>query len=76
MITVEDGKGLANELEVVEGTQFDRGFLSPYFINQPEKQSAVLEDALILLHDKKISAIRELLPLLEQVAQAWASRCS
>ena len=69
VITVEDGKGLANELEVVEGTQFDRGFLSPYFINNPEKQSVVLEDVLILLHDKKIATIRELLPLLEHVAK-------
>ena len=69
VITVEDGKGLANELEVVEGTQFDRGFLSPYFINNAEKQSVVLEDPFILLYDKKISAIRELLPLLEQVAK-------
>ena len=55
VITVEDGKGLANELEVVEGTQFDRGFLSPYFITNAEKQSVVLEDAHILLYDKKIS---------------------
>ncbi len=69
VITVEDGKGLANELEVVEGTQFDRGFLSPYFINNPEKQSVVLEDVLILLHDKKIATIRELLPLLEHIAK-------
>jgi chaperonin GroEL len=69
VITVEDGKGLANELEVVEGTQFDRGFLSPYFINSPEKQRVVLEDVLLLLHDKKISSIRELLPLLEHVAK-------
>jgi len=69
VITVEDGKGLANELEVVEGTQFDRGFLSPYFINSPEKQRVVLEDVLVLLHDKKISAIRELLPLLEHAAK-------
>jgi chaperonin GroEL len=69
VITVEDGKGLANELEVVEGTQFDRGFLSPYFINNPEKQTVVLEDVLILLHDKKISTIRELLPLLEHIAK-------
>ena len=69
VITVEDGKGLANELEVVEGTQFDRGFLSPYFITHPEKQNAVLEDACILLYDKKISTIRELLPLLEHVAR-------
>jgi chaperonin GroEL len=70
VITVEDGKGLANELEVVEGTQFDRGFLSPYFITHPDKQNVVLEDAYILLYDKKISAIRELLPLLEHVARA------
>ncbi len=69
VITVEDGKGLANELEVVEGMQFDRGFLSPYFINNPEKQRVVLEDVDVLLHDKKISAIRELLPILEHVAK-------
>jgi chaperonin GroEL len=69
VITVEDGKGLANELEVVEGTQFDRGYLSPYFINNAEKQSVMLEDVSILLYDKKISAIRELLPLLEHVAK-------
>ena len=68
--TVEDGKSLKNELEVVEGMQFDRGYLSPYFINQPEKQAAVLENPFILLHDKKISNIRELLPVLEQVAKA------
>src|SRR5690606_8612620 len=55
VITVEDGKSLENELEVVEGMQFDRGYLSPYFINDPEKQLAVLEDPLVLLHDKKIS---------------------
>lgn len=70
VITVEDGKSLKNELEVVEGMQFDRGYLSPYFINQPEKQSAVLDNPFILLHDKKISNIRELLPVLEQVAKA------
>ncbi len=70
VITVEDGKSLQNELEIVEGMQFDRGYLSPYFINNPEKQMAVLEDTYILLHDKKVSSIRDLLPLLEQVAKA------
>ncbi|HRD35213.1 MAG TPA: chaperonin GroEL [Rhodocyclaceae bacterium] len=70
VITVEDGKSLANELEVVEGLQFDRGYLSPYFVNNPEKQIAELDNPLILLFDKKISNIRELLPVLEQVAKS------
>jgi chaperonin GroEL len=69
VITVEDGKSLQNELEVVEGMQFDRGYLSPYFINSAEKQMSVLENPYILLYDKKISGIRELLPVLEQVAK-------
>src|SRR5215210_77810 len=70
VITVEDGSGLANELEVVEGMQFDRGYLSPYFINNPEKQMAILDNPYVLLFDKKISNIRDLLPVLEQVAKA------
>ncbi|MDI1257715.1 chaperonin GroEL [Aquabacterium sp.] len=70
VITVEDGKSLANELDVVEGMQFDRGYLSPYFINSPEKQSALLDNPFVLLYDKKISNIRDLLPTLEQVAKA------
>ena len=70
VITVEDGSGLQNELEVVEGMQFDRGYLSPYFVNNADRQIALLENPYILLHDKKISNIRELLPLLEQVAKA------
>ncbi len=70
VITVEDGKSLQNELDVVEGMQFDRGYLSPYFINNPEKQAAILDNPFVLLFDKKISNIRDLLPTLEQVAKA------
>ena len=70
VITVEDGKSLESELEVVEGMQFDRGYLSPYFINNPEKQAALLENPFVLLYDKKISNIRDLLPTLEQVAKS------
>jgi len=70
VITVEDGKSLDNELDVVEGMQFDRGYLSPYFINNAERQIAALENPFVLLHDKKISNIRDLLPVLEQVAKA------
>jgi chaperonin GroEL len=70
VITVEDGKSLANELDVVEGMQFDRGYLSPYFINNGDKQQALLENPFVLLFDKKISNIRDLLPILEQVAKA------
>ncbi len=70
VITVEEGSGLDNELDVVEGMQFDRGYLSPYFINDQQSQSASLEDPFILIHDKKISNIRDLLPLLEGVAKS------
>ena len=70
VITVEEGNGIENELEVVEGMQFDRGYLSPYFINNQDRMTAELDDPFILLHDKKISNIRELLPLLESVAKA------
>ena len=70
VITVEEANGIENELEVVEGMQFDRGYLSPYFINNQEKMTADLEDPYILLHDKKITNIRDLLPLLEAVAKA------
>ncbi|MCA8383196.1 chaperonin GroEL [Burkholderia cenocepacia] len=70
VITVEDGKSLENELDVVEGMQFDRGYVSPYFINDPAKQAAYLDDALILLHDKKISSVRDLLPILEAASKA------
>ncbi|MCB5197553.1 chaperonin GroEL [Deefgea salmonis] len=70
VITVEDGSGLEDELDVVEGMQFDRGYLSPYFINNPEKQIALLDNPFVLLFDKKISNIRDLLPILEGVAKA------
>ncbi|MGZ3183285.1 MAG: chaperonin GroEL, partial [Telluria sp.] len=70
VITVEDGKSLSNELDVVEGMQFDRGYLSPYFINNADKQMSLLENPYVLLYDKKISNIRDLLPVLEQVAKA------
>jgi len=70
VITVEEGSGLANELDVVEGMQFDRGYLSPYFVNNQQNMSAELDEPFVLLHDKKISNIRELLPVLEGVAKS------
>jgi chaperonin GroEL len=75
VITVEEAKGLETTLETVDGMQFDRGYLSPYFVTDPDKMEAVLEDAFILIHDKKISSMKDLLPTLEKVAQR-ASRCS
>ncbi|MEX1050447.1 MAG: chaperonin GroEL, partial [Gemmatimonadales bacterium] len=69
VITVEEAKGLETTLETVDGMQFDRGYLSPYFVTDPEKMEAVLEDGYILIHDKKISAMKDLLPVLEKVAQ-------
>src|SRR5688500_17382013 len=69
VITVEKAKGLETTLETVDGMQFDRGYLSPYFVTDPDKMEAVLEDALVLIHDKKISSMKDLLPILEKVAQ-------
>jgi len=70
VIKAEDGRGMSNELEIVEGLQFDRGYLSPYFINDAEKQRVVLEDALVLVHEKPVSSLREMLPLLEEVSKS------
>src|ERR671927_268381 len=69
VITVEEAKGMETSLETVEGMQFDRGYVSPYFVTDPERMEAVLEDAFILIHDKKISSMKDLLPVLEKVAQ-------
>src|SRR5689334_2426456 len=69
VVTVEEAKSMRTELEFVEGMQFDRGYISPYFVTNPDRMEAVLEDPLILIHEKKISALRELVPLLEQVAR-------
>jgi len=73
VVTVEESKTLQTELDIVEGMQFDRGYLSPYFVTNPDRMEAVLDEPLILLHEKKISAMRDLLPVLEQVAQQGRS---
>src|SRR4030066_145119 len=73
VITVEEAKGMETTLEGVEGRQFDRGYLSPYFVTDPEKMEAVLEDVYILIHEKKISNMKDLLPLLEQIARPGKS---
>ena len=75
VITVEEAKGLETTLDTVDGMQFDRGYLSPYFITDPDKMEAVLEDAHILIHDKKISSMKDLLPVLEKVAQTGKPLC-
>ena len=74
VITVEESRTMETSLEVVEGMQFDRGYLSPYFVTDPERMEAILDDALILINEKKISTMKDLLPILEQVAKQ-AVRC-
>ena len=69
VITVEEAKSIETTLETVAGMQFDRGYVSPYFVTDPEKMESALEDAMILIHDKKISSMKDLLPVLEKVAQ-------
>src|SRR3989337_196075 len=75
VITVEEAKSMDTVLEVVEGMQFDRGYLSPYFVTDPERMEAVLDDAFILIHEKKISSMKDLLPILEQIAKIGRASC-
>src|SRR5436853_6793467 len=73
VVTVEEAKSMNTELEFVEGMQFDRGYLSPYFVTNPDRMEVVMENALILIHEKKISSMRDLIPILEQVAREGRS---
>src|SRR5207245_4106198 len=73
LVTVEEAKSMKTEMEFVEGMQFDRGYLSPYFVTNPDRMETVLEEPLVLIHEKKISAMRDLIPVLEQVAREGKS---
>ena len=76
VITVEESKGIKTEIEFVEGMSFDRGYISPYFVTNPERMEAVIDDPYILITDKKLSAVNDILPMLEKVLQVAARTCS